>query len=70
MNKEELKEIKKHIKEYPTIWQEVILKIYGSYPKECLPNGMCDYGYIINSIAHALGLGNGRGKFYKFEVLK
>lgn len=41
-----------------------IKKVYNSYPKECLPQGLCDPMYIINTICLELGIGDGKGRFY------
>ncbi len=40
-----------------------IKKVYGSYPKECLPQGTSDPMYIMNVIAFELGIGDGKGNF-------
>ena len=40
-----------------------IKRVYGSYPPECLPQGICDPMYIMNVICLELGVGDGKGKF-------
>jgi len=40
-----------------------IKRIYGSYPAECLPSGICDPMYIMNVICLELGIGDGQGHF-------
>ena len=51
------------IDKMPVKWQNAIKHIYGSYPKECLPQGICDPMYICNVMALELGLGDGRSNF-------
>ena len=43
--------------------QNAIKRIYGSYPSECMPQGICDPMYILNVIALELGVGDGQGNF-------
>jgi hypothetical protein len=31
-------------------------------------NGICDYGYIANTIAKELGIGDGKGHFFKYTI--
>ena len=47
----------------PKEWQKAIKRVYGSYPKRCLPTGVCDPVYICNVFAKALKLGDGRSNF-------
>jgi len=41
-----------------------VKRLYGSYPKECLPQGLCDPMYIMNTVCLELGVGDGQGNFY------
>ena len=62
--------------EYERYWSEridedvpenvasAIKRVYASYPKECLPQGVCDPMYIMNVICKELGIGDGQGNFY------
>ena len=53
-------------KGYPDLDPRVkraIQQVYESYPAHCTPNGICDPMYIMNTIALALGIGDGRGTF-------
>ena len=43
--------------------KQAIMRIYGSYPKECMPQGECDPMYIMNVICFELGIGDGHGNF-------
>ena len=43
--------------------KNAIKRVYESYPKDCLPQGVCDPMYIMNVIAKELGIGNGQGEF-------
>lgn len=43
--------------------QSAIKRIYNSYPTECMPQGICDPMYIMNTIALELGIGDGKGHF-------
>ena len=44
--------------------KNAIKKVYESYPKECMPQGICDPLYIMNTIALEVGIGDGKGDFY------
>jgi hypothetical protein len=69
---------KRHIMKYPKeYWKDrlggaevpedvktAIRRVYESYPRECMPQGLCDPLYIMNIIALALGVGDGLGTFY------
>ena len=44
--------------------KNAIKKVYESYPKECMPQGICDPLYIMNTIALEIGIGDGKGNFY------
>jgi len=72
MEQNELNEFMKKsgVDKLPEVWQNVIKRIYSSYPLKCLPNGICDSVYICNIIAHELKLGDGRTNFYKYSVIK
>lgn len=54
----------------PQNWVNAIKRVYESYPKKCMPYGICDMAYIINIITHELGIGDGKGNIKKFKVLK
>jgi len=56
------------VDELPVVWQKAIAALYGSYPSDCLPCGICDPVYIANILARNLGLGDGKGNFNKDEV--
>ena len=43
--------------------KNAIKRIYGAYPKECMPQGLCDPMYIMNVICLELGVGDGQGNF-------
>jgi hypothetical protein len=43
--------------------KRAIKRIYGSYPSECMPQGLCDPMYIMNVICLELGVGDGQGNF-------
>ena len=43
--------------------KNAIKRIYSSYPKECMPQGLSDPMYIMNVIALELGIGDGQGTF-------
>ena len=43
--------------------KRAIKRIYEAYPKECLPQGICDPMYIMNIICLELGIGDGQGHF-------
>jgi hypothetical protein len=47
----------------PAKVQAAIKRIYSSYPAECMPQGICDPMYIMNTIAFELGIGDGKGNF-------
>lgn len=51
-------------KEIPEEVKNAIKRVYNSYPSECMPQGICDPMYIMNTICKELGVGNGRGEFY------
>jgi hypothetical protein len=42
---------------------KAIKRVYNSFPRECMPKGICDPMYIMNVIAFELGIGDGRGNF-------
>ncbi|TXH41080.1 MAG: hypothetical protein E6Q97_38265 [Desulfurellales bacterium] len=44
--------------------QNAIRRIYSSYPKDCLPQGVCDPMWIMNIICLELGIGDGQGNFH------
>ena len=44
--------------------KKAIKRVYEAYPKNCLPQGLCDPMYIMNVIAVETGAGDGCGKFY------
>ena len=43
--------------------KNAIKKVYNAYPPECLPQGLCDPMYIMNTICLELGIGDGKGNF-------
>lgn len=43
--------------------KNAIKRIYEAYPKECMPQGLCDPVYIMNIICLELGVGDGKGNF-------
>jgi len=43
--------------------KSAIKRIYGAYPHECMPQGICDPMYIMNVICFELGIGDGKGGF-------
>jgi hypothetical protein len=43
--------------------KSAIKRVYGSYPADCLPQGLSDPMYIMNVIALELGIGDGKGNF-------
>jgi len=43
--------------------KNAIKRIYSSYPKECMPQGICDPMYIMNIICLELGIGDGQSNF-------
>ena len=47
----------------PTRVKNAITRIYESYPRECMPQGLSDPMYIMNIIALELGIGDGHGAF-------
>jgi hypothetical protein len=55
-------------KNVPEQWKKAIKRIYHAYPEEYFPNGLCDVMYILNTLAHELELGDGRGTFYEYET--
>jgi hypothetical protein len=42
---------------------KAIKRVYEAYPEEYMPRGICDPMYIMNVIAHELGIGDGNGNF-------
>ena len=40
-----------------------IKRIYNSFPKEEMPQGLCDPMYIMNVICYELGIGDGKSNF-------
>ena len=55
-------------KDTPERVKRAIKRVYGAYPKECLPQGVCDPMYIMNVICLELGVGDGQGNFNLKEV--
>ena len=51
----------------PEDWKRAMKKVFSCYPTECMPMGICDMAYMINTLAHELGLGDGRGNFVKLK---
>jgi hypothetical protein len=54
------------LKGYPELPEKVkraIKRVYEAYPKECMPQGLCDPAYIMNIICFELGIGDGQGNF-------
>lgn len=51
------------IVDVPEKVKNAIKRVYGSYPKECLPQGLCDPMYIMNVICLELGIGDGKSHF-------
>ena len=49
--------------EVPEKVKNAIKRAYSSYPSECMPQGLCDPMYIMNTIALELGIGDGKGNF-------
>jgi len=43
--------------------RSAIKRIYGSYPKDRMPQGLSDPMYIANVLAYELGIGDGMGSF-------
>lgn len=43
--------------------QSAIKRIYGAYPPECMPQGICDPMYIMNVLCLEMGIGDGKGNF-------
>ena len=43
--------------------KNAIKRVYWAYPEKCMPQGLCDPMYIMNVIAHELGIGDGQGNF-------
>lgn len=56
------------LKGIPEIWKNALIRVYKSYPKKCLPQGVCDMAYIINIISHELSLSDGKGNFKNFII--
>ncbi len=44
--------------------EAAIKQVYSSYPADCLPQGLCDPMYIMNTICLELGAGDGKGRFF------
>jgi hypothetical protein len=53
----------KYSPQVPERVKNALKRIYGCYPKECLPQGLSDPMYIMNVIAYELGIGDGQGNF-------
>jgi hypothetical protein len=53
-------------REHPAV-KRAITRLYECYPPECLPQGLCDPMYIMNTIAQELGIGDGQGTFWLKE---
>jgi hypothetical protein len=53
-----------YYKPIPEEIKTAIKKVYSSYPHDCMPQGNCDPMYIMNIIAHELGIGDGKGTFF------
>lgn len=53
----------KRLSDEPEPIKRAIKKVYNSYPADCLPQGVCDPMYIMNTIALELGIGDGKGNF-------
>jgi len=49
--------------EVPEKVKNAIRRVYNAYPKECMPQGLCDPMYIMNIIALEIGFGDGMGNF-------
>jgi len=43
--------------------KNAIKRVYGAYPNSCLPQGICDPMYIMNTIGLELGIADGQGNF-------
>ena len=43
--------------------KNAIKRVYNVYPKNCMPQGVSDPMYIMNTIAFELGIGDGKGNF-------
>ena len=43
--------------------KRAIKRIYGAYPKDCMPQGLSDPMYIMNVICFELGIGDGNSNF-------
>ena len=43
--------------------RNAIIKVYNSFPEECMPQGSVDPMYIMNVICKELGIGDGQGNF-------
>lgn len=54
---------KRFNQETPEKVKKAIKRIYNSYPKECMPQGLCDPLYIMNIICFELGIGDGQNGF-------
>ena len=44
--------------------KRAIVSLYECYPKDCMPQGICDPGFIMNRLAKELGIGDGQGTFW------
>lgn len=47
----------------PQSVKNAIKRVYASYPHDCMPQGVCDPMYIMNTICFELGIGDGKGNF-------
>lgn len=52
------------VNDYPEPVRRAIRRVYESYPKDCMPKGICDPAYIMNILAFELGFGDGQGNFW------
>ncbi len=43
--------------------KNAIKRVYNAYPPGCMPQGLSDPMYIMNTIALELGIGDGKGNF-------
>ena len=50
-------------KDIPEKVKKAIRRVYEAYPRECMPQGICDPMYIMNVICLELGVGDGQGNF-------
>jgi len=54
----------------PDSHKKAMQRIYGAYPAECLPRGICDPVYMLNVLCLELGIGDGKSNFFNYEVTK